>query len=158
YSSVGLTGTTLSAVVAHPGYAAFGDLTEFDLTVTNLGNDPFNGQVTISFKGNIPVQPSPSESTTLKLEPLAPGASATQRLNFSLGRQTGWFSGESLRTELQATSGAQRFHAPIPQPVLVAAIPYPRTLHDWLRNSVLSAAVAVLLWEVIRKRFFGWEA
>src|SRR5262249_12462306 len=107
YSSVALTGTTLSAVVAHPGYAAFGDLTEFDLTVTNLGNDPFNGQVTISFKGNIPVQPSPSESTTLKLEPLAPGASATQRLKFSLGRQTGWFSGESLRTELQATSGAQ---------------------------------------------------
>jgi hypothetical protein len=144
--------------VAHPRYAAFGDVTKLDLTVTNHGSAPFNGQVTICFKGNIPIQPFPSESTTLKLDPLAPGASSTHRMKFSLGCQTGWFSRESLRTELQATSGTQRFHASISQPILVPAIPYPRTLHDWLRNSVLSAAIAILLWEAIRKRFFGWEA
>ncbi len=155
---VTLSGTSLSAMVSHPAYAAFGDLTELDLTVVNLGADPFTGQVALNFKGNIPAIPFPSESTSLKLESLPPGASATQRLKFSLGRQTGWFSGESLRTEVQLTAGAQRSRALMDQPILVAAIPYPRTTHERLLNSSLTAAIALLLWEVIRKRFFGWEA
>ncbi|MGH9847573.1 MAG: hypothetical protein ACREEM_53465 [Blastocatellia bacterium] len=94
----------------------------------------------------------------MKLEPLAAGASATQRIRFSLGQNTRWFSREAIRLELQAASGRQQFHASIPEPILIAAIPAQRTMHDRLINSTFGAAVALLLWEVIRKRFFGWEA
>jgi len=155
---VALSGSTLVAIVSHPAYIAFGDIAELDLSVTNRGNEPFTGQITLLFQGNIPIQPFPAENTTMKLEPLAAGASATQRIRFSLGQNTRWFLREALRTELRAASATQQFRASIAEPILVAAIPYPRTTHDRLLNSSLSAAVVLLLWEVIRKRFFGWEA
>ncbi len=149
---------SLSIAMVHPAYVAYGDDAEMELTVTNRGSQNFTGAVTVSFPGAVPVRPLASETTTMKIEKLASGASATHRLKFALRQQARLFSGEVIPTALQITTDERSFQ-PTPGPqIAIAPLPFLRTINSWLSNSVVVAAVAALIWEVLRKRFFGWEA
>jgi hypothetical protein len=149
---------SLSIAMVHPAYVAYGDETEMELTVVNRGSQSFTGAVTVSFPGAVPVRPLPSETTTMKIEKLASGASATHRLKFALRQQARLFGGEVIPTALQITTDERSFQPTPGPPIAIAPLPFLRTINSWLSNSVVVAAVAALIWEVLRKRFLGWEA
>ncbi len=153
-----LSGTALSAKLSHPSFVAFGDEAELDVTITNTGDDTFNGFVTLIFNGNVAPLPLPPETTRLEIKDLSGKASATHRVKFALGESPQWFSGESIRIGLQASSANQRFNSRGESIIRIAPFPYLRTFSSALSGSAVIIAVAALLWEVVRKRFFGWEA
>jgi hypothetical protein len=149
---------SLSIAMAHPAYVAYGDEAEMDLTVTNIGGQSFSGSVTINFPGRVPVRPLVSETTTIKIEKLSPNACVTSRLKFALRQQTRWLSGEMIPTRLLIATDDRSFQPVAGPQIAVAPLPFLRTINSWLGNSAILGAVAALLWEVVRKRFFGWEA
>ena len=156
--SIEFNAASLSIAMVHPAYVAYGDDAEMELTVTNRASQSFTGAVTVSFPGAVPVRPLASETTTVKIEKLAPGASATHRLKLALRQQARLFSGEVIPTALQIATDERSFQ-PTPGPqIAIAPLPFLRTINSWLSNSVVVAAVAALIWEVLRKRFLGWEA
>jgi hypothetical protein len=152
---ISLSGTPLSVAMAYPARVAFGDEAELDLIVANLGNDSFTGNVVVSFEG---AHLLPNETGAVKVESLSSKESKTYRLKFALLPKASWWSGGAVRTSLQAYSGNRQLSSVNGADIPIARLPYARTLILWLRNSVLTGAVALLLWEVVRKRFFGWEA
>jgi len=152
---------SLSIALTHPAYVAYGDEAEMELTVTNLGSQSFTGAVTVNFSGAVPVRPLASETTTINIEKLGANASITHRLKFALRQQTQLFSGEVIPTGLQIITDDCSFQPVAGPQIAVAPLPFLRTINSWLSNYVVVtsvAAVAALLWEVMRKRILGWEA
>jgi hypothetical protein len=149
---------SLSIALAHPAYVAYGDEAEMELTVANIGGQSFTGSVTVNFPGGVPVRPLASETTTIKIEKLSPNACVTSRLKFALRQQTRLFSGEVIPTRLLIATDDRSFQPVAGPPIAVAPLPFLRTINSWLGNSVVIAAVVALLWEVMKKRLFGWEA
>jgi hypothetical protein len=149
---------SLSIALAHPAYVAYGDEAEMELTVTNIGGQSFTGSVTVNFPGGVPVRPLASETATIKIEKLSPNACVTSRMKFALRQQTRFFSGEVIPTRLLIATDDRSFQPVAGPPIAVAPLPFLRTINSWLGNSVVAAAIAALLWEVMRKRLLGWEA
>jgi hypothetical protein len=149
---------SLSIALAHPAYVAYGDEAEMELTVANVGGQSFTGSVTVNFPGGVPVRPLASETTTIKVEKLSPNACVTSRLKFALRQQTRLFSGEVIPTRLLIATDDRSFQPVAGPPIAVAPLPFLRTINSWLGNSVVAAAIAALLWEIMRKRLLGWEA
>jgi hypothetical protein len=152
------SGAPITVSLAHPTYVAFRDEAELELTVANRGSEDFTGNVTIIFQGNVPAGPLPQEMTTVKITDLVAGASHAHRLKFALRQQTRWFSSEAIRTRLQISSDARPVQSLDGPLINIAPVPLLQTINAWLKNSVVLAVVAALLWEVTRKRFLGWEA
>jgi hypothetical protein len=149
---------SLSIALAHPAYVAYGDEVEMDLSVTNIGAQSFTGGVTINFPGGVPVRPLAPETTTIKIEKLSPNACVTSRLKFALRQQTRLFSSEMIATRLLIANDDRSFPPVAGPQIAIAPLPFLRTINSWLGNSVVLTAIAALLWEVMIKRFFGWEA
>lgn len=148
----------VSVSLRHSTYVAFGDEAEIDLSVTNSGTQPFSGEVTVVFKGDVGAQPLPSQSTTFKVENLVSGASGSHRLKFALAGKWRRFSEQPVGTAVQVSSAAVPAQA-LPGPeIRITPIPFLRTIISLMSNSAIIAALAALLWEVARKRVFGWEA
>jgi hypothetical protein len=99
-----------------------------------------------------------SETTTIKIEKLSPNACVTSRMKFALRQQTRFFSGEVIPTRLLIATDDRSFQPVAGPPIAVAPLPFLRTINSWLGNSVVAAAIAALLWEIMRKRLLGWEA
>ena len=150
-----LGGTPLSVTMAYPAHAAFGDEDELDLIVTNLGNDSFTGNVVVSFAG---AHLLPNETGAVEIKNLNSKESKTYRLKFALLPKAGLWSGGIVRTSLQTYSGNRQLSSEKGDDLPIARLPFARRLILWLGNSALTAAVALLLWEVIRKLVFKWEA
>jgi hypothetical protein len=148
---------SLSIALAHPAYIAYGDETEMELTVTNIGGQSFTGSVTVNFPGGVPVRPLASETTSIKIEKLSPNACVTSRLKFALRQQTRMFSGEVIPTRLLIATDDRSFNPVAGPQIAVAPLPFLRTINSLLSNSVVVAAIVALLWEVMRKRLLGWE-
>lgn len=156
-----ITDASLSIALTHPAYVAYGDEAEMEVTITNLGDRSFTGAVTVNFSGAVPVRPLASETTTIKVEKLGANASLTHRMKFALRQQTRLFSGEIIPTGLQIITDDCSFQPVAGPQIAVAPLPFLRTINSWLSNYVVItavAAVAALLWEVMRKRLLGWEA
>jgi hypothetical protein len=147
--------TPLTVKVVHPARAAFGDEVEMDVVITNQGADSFTGQVIISLEA---AHPLPNETAAVKLEPLGSRESKTHRLKFELEPKACSLCGGIVRASLQTYSGAQQLSAVTGAEIPIARLPYARSLILWLRSSALTLAVAALLWEVMRKLVFKWEA
>lgn len=155
---VKISGTSLSTIVSHNSYVAFGDEAEIDITIRNDGNESANGALVLLFNGNIHTLPLPSETTKTDIKELVPGASSTHRLKFALGYPPQWFSNKMTHLTVIFVSGKQQFRSQSHSAFSIAPIPYLRTVSFSLLGSALTGAIAMLLWEVIRKRLFGWEA
>lgn len=150
-----LGGTPLTVTMAYPARAAFGDDNELDLIVTNAGSASFTGNLVVSMTG---AHLLPNEPGAVEIKNLNSKESKTYRLKFTPLPKSGLYSGGVIGTSLQTYAG-DRLLSVVPGDHLpIARWPYARTLLTWLRNSALVGAVALLLWEVIRKVFFGWEA
>lgn len=158
FSPIEFKDRSLFVSLRHSTYVAFGDEAEIDLSVTNDASESFSGEVTVVFKGDVGAQPLPSESTTFKIENLVSGASGSHRLKFALASKPRWFSGQSVGTAVQVSSATAPVQA-LPGPeIRITPIPFMRTIISLLSNSAIVAFLAALLWEVARKRLFGWEA
>lgn len=150
-----LTGTPLTVKVVHPARVAFGDEVEMDVVITNQGNDSFTGQVTIALEA---AHPLPNETTAVKLENLGSRESKTHRLKFELEPKACSLCGGIVRASLQTYAGNRQLSSTTGANIPISWLPYARSLILWLRSSVLTGAVALLLWEMTRKLVFKWEA
>lgn len=150
-----LGGTPLLVTLAYPARTAFGDENELDVIVTNSGNDNFTGNVVISLTG---AHLLPNEPGALEIKSLNSKESKTYRLKFALLPKPGAWSGGIIRTSLQTYANNRLLSSVAGDELPIARLPYARVLILWLRNSALTGAIALLLWEVIRKALFGWEA
>ncbi len=150
-----LAGSPLTVKLIHPARVAFGDEVEMDVVITNQGNDNFTGQVIIALEA---AHPLPNETTAVKLENLGSRESKTHRLKFELEPKACSLCGGIVRASLQAYAGNRQLSSTIGADIPISWLPYARSLILWLRSSVLTGAVALLLWEVARKLVFKWEA
>lgn len=150
-----LGGTPLSVKMAYPAHSAFGDENELDLIVTNSGNASFTGNIVLSLAG---AHLLPNENGGIEIKNLNSGESKTYRLKFTPLPKTGWYSGGVIRSSLQTFGGDRLLSSVYGDELPIARLPFARSLMLWLRNSALTGAIALLLWEVVRKIFFGWEA
>jgi len=149
---------SLTISVTYPAYATFKDELEVAMNIANRGTEEFTGNVTLLFQG-APAYPLPAESATAKLDKLAVGAGHSHRLKFALRQSPRWFSSQTIQTELSAQKGDRTFPTIKGPSIAVAWHTFPlRTINTWLGNSVVLGVIAALLWEIARKRLFGWEA
>ncbi len=149
----------IAVALTHPTYATFRDDLDLTLNVTNLGPEDFTGAVTIVFQGGAPAYPLPAETASARIEKLASGAGYSHRLKFALRQNPPLVGGGAINTSLRVATGDCSFKPEAGPPISVAHVALPlRTINSWLGNSVVLGVIAALIWEVIRKRFFGWEA
>lgn len=141
-----------------PAYVAFGDEADLEVTVTNGGTDPTTGAVTVSFSGGAAAHPLPAETTTVKLEGLAGGASLTQRLKFSLAQAPTFWSQEVVHLALHVAVGDQHMRLPVEPQIRLAPVPYLNTISSLLFGSSLVATVSAFFWDIFKKRILGMEA
>jgi hypothetical protein len=152
----------LDVAVTYPNYATFGEETELLLNVTNRGNEKFSGEVTLLFEGVIPAFPLPGEAGTAKLEQLPPGARSSHRVKFAVRQKPAWFNNGTIPVRLLVITDDCVFRPQDGPGIALAHIGLPlRAVNNFLSSPVglaLIGAVGLLLWEVIRKALFGWEA
>lgn len=156
---ISLAGSPLTVRMVHPARVAYGDEVEMDVIITNQGNDSFTGQVIIALEA---AHPLPNETSAIKLEALGHQESKTHRLKFELEPKACQFCGGIARTSLQVYADKRQMSAITAAEIPIARLPYARSMLLWLRSSTLTlaaiVAVAALLWEMVRKLVFKWEA
>ncbi len=150
-----LGGSPLSVTMAYPAHAAFGDENDLDLIVTNSGPASFTGNIVVSMTG---AHLLPNEPGAVEIKNLNSKESKTYRMKFTPLPKASLYSGGIIGISLQTYAGERLLSVVNGDNLPIARWPYARALLLWLRNSALAGAIALLLWEVIRKIFFGWEA
>lgn len=144
----------ISVVLIRPYYVTFGDEATLELTVSNPNSVPITGTVTAVFSDTIRVRPLPTETTTIKFENLASGASMTQYLNFSMPKDWIFFSHESVRFALQATLD-DKLVGSANDEIAIAPFPYIATLASPLSVTTILGALFGLGLDFIKKRLLG---
>ncbi len=147
----------LSITLIQPSYVAVGDDAHLDVTVTNRDSVPITGTLTVVFTGAVSARPVVSDTTTVRFDALASGASLTQRVRFLIAQSPIFFSRDSVQVGVQTTIGNQNTRRDNQVQIPIAPLPYINTFVTFLSGSGIVVAVASYLWDEFRKRVLGME-
>ncbi|MFN0109848.1 MAG: hypothetical protein ACKVZH_13415 [Blastocatellia bacterium] len=154
----------LDVTITYPMYATFGEETDLLMNITNRSDEKFTGEVTLLFEGAMSAFPVPGESATAKLEKLPPGSRHSHRVKFAVRHDPSWYnSGGVIPMRLKVITDECNFQSPVGGPAIALPqfdLPL-RAFNNFLSSPVglaMIGAIALLIWEVIRKFVFKMGA
>jgi len=139
--------------VSFPHWLAVGDEGCLDLTITNWGSEPLTGTVAVVFSGQRAVRFAEGERNVISFAGLAPDEQRVHRLRFLFAEPPAMLRGGSASFRLWVRLADGREHCLNGGAVLMAPLPYLRTILSGLAGLMLGG-LGGLLWAQLRKRFF----